>query len=124
MAFIFSVLLHQEEKGVLLQKAIEALDISSVVVVSPSASGQYAIPYLMESRNHDKIAGYIPVAPVIEKEYTVDMFKDLKVGYPLRFPFTLTFSTSMEEFNKSIKLLQIIYCWVACTLEITKFASQ
>ena len=81
--------------GVLLQKAIEALDISSVVIVSPSASGQYAIPYIMESRNDDKIAGYIPVAPVIEKEYTVDMFKDLKVGYPLRFTFTLTSSTSI-----------------------------
>lgn len=70
-----------EEKGVLIQKAIEALDLSSVVIVSPSASGIYSTPYILESHNHDKIAGYIPIAPVLPPQYTVDHFKELKVRY-------------------------------------------
>lgn len=68
-----------EEKGVLIQKAIEALDLSSVVIVSPSASGSYSTPYILESHNHDKIAGYIPIAPVLPPQYTVDHFKELKI---------------------------------------------
>ncbi|MGC9506225.1 alpha/beta fold hydrolase [Baaleninema sp.] len=45
-----------------LEQFLEAANISHPVLVSPSMSGNYSLPFLVE--HPDKLRGYIPVAPV------------------------------------------------------------
>ena len=60
-----------------LGKLIDALDLTKPVVISPSFSGSYSIPYLI--MHPDKLGGYIPVAPVIPLSYKAEAFKAVKV---------------------------------------------
>lgn len=53
-------------KEKLLEKLIPGLAKTKPVVVAPSMSGGYALPYVVE--NAEKLAGFVPVAPVGLKE--------------------------------------------------------
>ena len=64
------------KKSEFVRDAIAVLGISSPVVVSPSMSGSYSIPFLMI--HPDEIRGFIPVAPTIPDEYS-EKFSEVKV---------------------------------------------
>lgn len=69
----------EENKAILVHKLIETLELKKVVIVSPSMSGTFSVPYVTCGRYDDEIVGYIPVAPVIHSSYSEDNFKKLKV---------------------------------------------
>lgn len=50
------------DRGIFLHNVIQAFDLKYPVIVSPSMSGYFALPYLL--KHWKNIAGYIPVAPV------------------------------------------------------------
>ncbi|KFM61097.1 Abhydrolase domain-containing protein 14A, partial [Stegodyphus mimosarum] len=50
------------DKGNFLHQMIQSFGLCHPVIVSPSMSGYYALPYLL--KNWTSMAGYIPVAPV------------------------------------------------------------
>lgn len=68
---------HNQET--FLKDVLDALAIENSIILSPSMSGRYSIPLLIDYQ--DKLKGYIPVAPVIPKEYIVrkDAFPETKV---------------------------------------------
>ena len=51
------------DKGKFLDTLIGALRLGSPVIVSPSMSGAFALPFILGDYTH-KPSGYIPVAPV------------------------------------------------------------
>lgn len=51
-----------EDKGMFLHKLIKILKITNPVIVSPSYSGCYSIPLLIENQNI--FHGFIPIAPI------------------------------------------------------------
>ncbi|MCP9257605.1 Alpha/beta hydrolase domain-containing protein 14A [Dirofilaria immitis] len=48
-------------KSAFMSSVIRNLNIHRPIIISPSASGSYAIPYVL--KNADRIGGFIPVAP-------------------------------------------------------------
>jgi len=50
------------------------------VLLSPSMSGGYSLPFLMNKS--DRLAGFIPVAPVSTEKYSVDKYHSV-TGYRL-----------------------------------------
>lgn len=50
------------DRALFLQHVIQAFDLNHPVIVSPSMSGYFTLPYLL--KHWKTMAGYIPVAPV------------------------------------------------------------
>ncbi len=80
------------EKEKLLEKLIPSLAKTKPVVVAPSMSGGYALPYVVE--NAEKLAGFVPVAPVGLKDVagkmdritcpTLVVWGELDEGHPYK----------------------------------------
>lgn len=51
--------------------------MQNAVLVSPSLSGSYALPFLM--RRHHQLRGFVPIAPTSTRNYTRDQFRAVKV---------------------------------------------
>lgn len=52
----------------LLLDVVEKLDLkSSLVIVSPSMSGMYSLPFLVE--HPERVKGYVPIAPIGTEKY-------------------------------------------------------
>ncbi|XP_015914500.1 putative protein-lysine deacylase ABHD14B [Parasteatoda tepidariorum] len=49
-------------RGEFLDSVIKTLNLKNPVIISPSMSGSFSLPYLLE--HSDKLAGFVPVAPV------------------------------------------------------------
>lgn len=62
----------------LLKQVLEELQVQKGVLVSPSLSGQYSLPFLMQS--HELLHGFVPIAPVYNQNYTRDQFWAVKVS--------------------------------------------
>ncbi|KAH9503310.1 Protein abhd14b [Bulinus truncatus] len=56
----------EELKGEFLDALISKLGMSDIVIVAPSMSGSYALPYLFndKSKESEVVKGFVPVAPV------------------------------------------------------------
>ena len=69
-----------DKKAKFMEELIKTTNFTAPVIVSPSMSGSFALPYLLnDAVNADKKShGYIPVAPVIPEGYK-DKIQDLKV---------------------------------------------
>ncbi|XP_067142637.1 putative protein-lysine deacylase ABHD14B [Centruroides vittatus] len=50
------------EKQTFLSKVVKTLNLNNPVVISPSLSGLFSLPYML--RNWPEMGGYVPVAPV------------------------------------------------------------
>lgn len=61
----------------LLQRVLQDLEVKNVVLVSPSLSGHYALPFLI--RGHNQLRGFVPIAPTYTKNYTQKQFWAVKV---------------------------------------------
>ncbi|XP_054723548.1 putative protein-lysine deacylase ABHD14B isoform X2 [Uloborus diversus] len=57
-----SAAINDLDRGQFLTEVITALDLKKPVIVSPSMSGAFSLKYLLN--NSDKMAGFVPVAPV------------------------------------------------------------
>ncbi|XP_049995097.1 protein ABHD14A isoform X2 [Alexandromys fortis] len=60
----------------LLKQVLQDLEVQNAVLVSPSLSGSYALPFLM--RRHHQLRGFVPIAPTSTRNYTRDQFRAVK----------------------------------------------
>ncbi|KAI3369981.1 hypothetical protein L3Q82_024778 [Scortum barcoo] len=60
-----------------LKQVCEQLSLSPVVVISPSLSGMYSLPFLLE--HQAMIRAYIPVAPICTDKFTAEQYQSVKV---------------------------------------------
>lgn len=61
----------------LLSRFMESLGVRAAVLLSPSMSGHYSIPFLM--KNNAQLHGFIPIAPVGTKSYTPQQYQTIQV---------------------------------------------
>lgn len=61
----------------LLSRFMESLGVRSAVLLSPSMSGHYSIPFLM--KNNAQLQGFIPIAPVGTRSYTPQQYQNIQV---------------------------------------------
>lgn len=60
----------------LLQQVLQDLEVKNVILVSPSLSGRYALPFLI--RGHHQLRGFVPIAPTSTKNYTQKQYWAVK----------------------------------------------
>lgn len=60
-----------------LKEVCERLSLSPVVVVSPSLSGMYSLPFLLQ--HQALIRAYIPVAPICTEKFSAEQYQSVKV---------------------------------------------
>lgn len=60
----------------LLSRFMESLGVRFAVLVSPSMSGHYSIPFLM--KNNAKLQAFIPIAPVGTRSYTPQQYQNIQ----------------------------------------------
>lgn len=75
------------DRGLFLEKLITALDLRTPVIVSPSMSGSYSLPFLfVDPANVSKrSAGFVPIAPVQTESYSQEKYKSLNVSILVLF---------------------------------------
>lgn len=60
----------------LLERVLRDLEVQNAVLVSPSLSGQYALPFLMQG--HRQLRGFVPIAPTSTQNYNQEQFWAVK----------------------------------------------
>ncbi|XP_051483390.1 protein ABHD14A isoform X2 [Apus apus] len=60
----------------LLDHVLQELDMQTPVLVSPSMSGRFSLPFLLTRK--DQLAGFVPVAPVGTKDYTAEQYRQVQ----------------------------------------------
>ncbi|XP_071351712.1 putative protein-lysine deacylase ABHD14B [Trachinotus anak] len=60
-----------------LKEVCEHLNLSPVVVISPSLSGMYSLPFLLQ--HQALVRAYIPVAPICTDKFTAEQYQSVKV---------------------------------------------
>ncbi|KAM7422775.1 hypothetical protein PAMA_010697 [Pampus argenteus] len=60
-----------------LKEVCEQLSLSPVMVISPSLSGMYSLPFLLQ--HQALIRAYIPVAPICTDKFTAEQYQSVKV---------------------------------------------
>lgn len=63
----------------LLKRFLEALGVRAPVLLSPSMSGHYALPFLQ--RHSAQLHGFVPIAPVGTRGITPQQYRDIQVPY-------------------------------------------
>ncbi|XP_057230756.1 protein ABHD14A [Malurus melanocephalus] len=56
-----------------LDRVLQDLSMQRPVLVSPSMSGRFALPFLLAQG--DRLAGFVPIAPVGTKDYTAEQYQ-------------------------------------------------
>jgi len=64
-------------KAKVLEEVLDKLKLEQTILVSPSMSGTFSIPFLLQ--HPERLHGYVPVAPVIPSEYGDGDFKKSEV---------------------------------------------
>lgn len=60
-----------------LKEVCERLSLSPAVVISPSLSGMYSLPFLHQ--HQALVRAYIPVAPICTDKFTAEQYQSVKV---------------------------------------------
>lgn len=60
-----------------LKEVCEQLSLGLVVVISPSLSGMYSLPFLLQ--HQALIRAYVPVAPICTDKFTAEQYQSVKV---------------------------------------------
>ncbi|KAH3798208.1 putative protein-lysine deacylase ABHD14B isoform X2 [Dreissena polymorpha] len=92
------------ENDVFLAKAITSLGLTKPVIVSPSMSGGFSLPFLFKdpSKVQEKSRGFVPVAPVNTEKY-LDQYKSAHI--PTMIIYGETDATLGKESLKNLKNL-------------------
>lgn len=85
-------------RGDFLAAVVETLDIKPVIV-SPSMSGGFALPYLFQdpAKSLERAIGYIPIAPVMTGEFKTN-YPRSQVGTIMQI--YLSFTPVVSEWEK------------------------
>lgn len=73
-----------------LDHILQQLGLRRPVLVSPSMSGRFALPFLLA--RGDRLAGFVPIAPVGTKDYAAEQYRQVQVRWGwghLRGPWAL-----------------------------------
>ena len=63
-----------------LTRLINTLRLSNFVIISPSMSGRFALPYVIQSdAKTQTLRGFVPIAPVDSESFTVADYKHVTV---------------------------------------------
>ncbi|XP_074532871.1 protein ABHD14A [Halichoeres trimaculatus] len=60
----------------LLSRFMESLGVRAAVLLSPSMSGRYSIPFLI--KNNAQLHGFIPIAPVSTRSYSPQQYQSIQ----------------------------------------------
>lgn len=82
--------------GGFLKEVCDGLGLSRVVVISPSLSGMYSLPFLFQ--HQELIQAYIPVAPICTEKFTAEQYQSIKVQSVCTTATRLTISTVYSLF--------------------------
>ncbi|KAM6928385.1 putative protein-lysine deacylase ABHD14B [Xenentodon cancila] len=61
-----------------LREICEQLSLIPTVVISPSLSGMYSLPFLME--HQALIRAYVPIAPICTDKFSAEQYRSVKVS--------------------------------------------
>lgn len=67
----------QPAPGGFLKAVCEALQLGQVVVISPSLSGMYSLPFLFQ--HSQLVQAYVPVAPICTEKFPATQYASVKV---------------------------------------------
>ncbi|XP_041281694.1 protein ABHD14A [Onychostruthus taczanowskii] len=56
-----------------LDRVLQELGMQRPVLISPSMSGRFALPFVLA--HGDRLAGFVPIAPVGTKDYTAEQYR-------------------------------------------------
>ncbi|NWR13050.1 ABHEA protein, partial [Paradoxornis webbianus] len=59
-----------------LERVFQELDVQRPVLISPSMSGRFSLPFLLA--HGDQLAGFVPIAPVGTKDYTAEQYRGVQ----------------------------------------------
>ncbi|NXW73284.1 ABHEA protein, partial [Hirundo rustica] len=59
-----------------LEHVFQELGMQRPVLVSPSMSGRFSLPFLLA--HGDQLAGFVPIAPVGTKDYTAEQYRGVQ----------------------------------------------
>ncbi|NXP00404.1 ABHEA protein, partial [Certhia brachydactyla] len=63
----------EQGRRTFLDHVLQELGMQRPVLVSPSMSGRFALPFLLT--HGDRLAGFVPIAPVGTKGYTAEQYQ-------------------------------------------------
>ncbi|CAF2487670.1 unnamed protein product [Rotaria sp. Silwood2] len=64
-----------------LTKLIRSLRLSNFVIISPSMSGRFSLPYVIQSNTKQQsIRGFIPISPVGTKKFDINNYKQVQIS--------------------------------------------
>lgn len=67
------------DKEQFLQDFISKLDLGRPVIVSPSMSGSFALPFILKGSSAERVSGYVPIAPPKASAFTEAEYKAAKI---------------------------------------------
>ncbi|KAM6980185.1 putative protein-lysine deacylase ABHD14B [Aplochiton taeniatus] len=62
--------------GGFLKQVCEGLGLGPVVVISPSLSGMYSLPFLLQ--HQALVRAYVPVAPICTEKFTAEQYRSVQ----------------------------------------------
>ncbi|CAM4628827.1 unnamed protein product [Leuciscus chuanchicus] len=62
--------------AVFLRQVCEGLNTGPVVVISPSLSGMYSLPFLFQ--HSEQVKAYIPVAPICTEKFSAEQYSSIQ----------------------------------------------
>lgn len=91
------------EKSEVLKEIVKKLNLENLVIVSPSMSGTFSIPFIL--KHPDLVKGFVPVAPVINGYHEKD-FENLNlptlIVYGEKDKFAKTSNKILSAIPKSV----------------------
>ena len=67
-----------------LSRLIRTLRLTNFVLVSPSMSGRFSLPYVIQSNTRQQsIRGFVPISPIGTKNYETADYKHVNVSFSI-----------------------------------------
>ncbi|CAF3458413.1 unnamed protein product [Rotaria socialis] len=86
-----------------LIRLIRTLRLSNFVIISPSMSGRFVLPYVIQSNTkHQSIIGFVPIAPAGTKKF------DAKDYQQVQIPTLIVHGENDTDFQYAINTLKLI----------------
>ncbi|KAK3088851.1 hypothetical protein FSP39_024587 [Pinctada imbricata] len=71
-----------KDKNKFLEDVIKELKIRAPVIISPSMSGSFSLPYLFHmapDKVKERMSGFVPVAPISTEDFTPEQYKQITI---------------------------------------------
>ncbi len=86
-----------------LRKLIDTLQLTNLVIISPSMSGRMTLPYVIRSKKQRKsIRGFVPIAPVGTNRFQANEYKQIEI------PTLIVHGENDTKFQSAFEKLQQI----------------